>query len=77
MEQDSPLTEPEIIQCLYITGIGIEIADAVVRLVGWVSVPSMGGESEERRIVMRCAMSNTHARNFATVLRKGFAKGGH
>lgn len=73
----SALTEPEIIPCLYVTGLAIEIADSVVRLVGWVSLPNLGTEIEERRIVMRCAMSNSQARNFEAVLRKGLTRGGH
>lgn len=73
----SGLTEPEIIPCLYITGMAIEIADSAVRLVGWVNLPTLGGQIEERRIVMRCAMSNSQARNFATVLKAGLARGGH
>jgi hypothetical protein len=77
MDRTPPLTEPEIVQCLYVTGIGIEIADSVVRFVGWVSLPTLGGEMDERRIVMRCAMSNTQARNFSAVLKKGLTRGGN
>lgn len=73
----SQLTEPEIIHCLYITGMAVEIADSVVRLVGWVSLPTLGGQTEERRIVLRCAMSNEQARNLQTVLRKGLTRGGN
>lgn len=73
----APLTEPEIIPCLFVSGFGIEIADSVVRLVGWVHMPSLGGETEERRIVLRCAMTNSQARNFQMVLRKGLTRGGH
>lgn len=72
-----PLTEPEIVPCLFVTGLAIEIADSVVRLVGWVTLPSLGGETEERRIVMRVAMSNTQARNFQSILRKGLSAGKH
>lgn len=77
MSKDAPLNEPEIIPCLYITGIGVEIADSIVRMVGWVSLPSLGGETEERRIVMRVAMSNSQFRNFQAVSRKALARGGH
>lgn len=76
-EHDTPLSEPEIVPCLYVTGVAIEIADTVVRFVGWVKLPALGGETEERRIVVRFAMSNSQARNFQTVLRKGLARGGH
>lgn len=72
-----PLTEPEIVPCLYVTGLAIEIADAVVRFVGWVHLPALGGETEERRIVVRFAVSNVQARNVQAVLKKGLARGGH
>jgi hypothetical protein len=76
MATDAPLTEPNTIPCLYITGIGLEISD-VVRVVGWVHLPALGGETEERRIVVRFAISNTQARNLQTTLKKGLSRGGH
>lgn len=76
-ERPAPLTEPDIVHCLYVTGIGIEIADSVVRFVAWVSIPAMGGETEERRIVSRFAMSNSQARNLQNVLKRGLSRGGH
>ncbi|WP_298800031.1 hypothetical protein [uncultured Devosia sp.] len=75
--KEAPFTEPEIVPCLYVNGIGIEIADSIVRFVGWVSMLALGGEMDERRICVRFAMSNNQARNLQTVLRKGLARGGH
>lgn len=46
-------------------------------LVGWMYVPVLDGETEERRIVTLIAMSNAKARNLMTILRKALARGGH
>ena len=51
-----PLTEPEIVPCLFITGGAIEAGESTLRLVGWVQLPALGGETEERRIQVRLAM---------------------
>lgn len=73
----APLSEPEIIPCLFISGLAVEISDSVVRLVGWVTLPALSAEGGERRVVIRCAMSNTHARHFQAALRKGLTRGGN
>jgi hypothetical protein len=76
-DRDVRLTEPEIVQCLYLTGMGVEISESVVRFVGWTQLPAMGSDHEERRVVVRFAMSNTQARDLQNVMRKAFARGGH
>ena len=53
IHSDVPLTEPDIINCLYMTGIEIDIDDDGVRLVGWTYLPKLGDDPAERRIVMR------------------------
>ena len=69
MLQEPPLTEPRIVNCLWITGRGIEW-DGAVRIVGWTLCPRMGGETEERRIVLRAAMDMRTARKLAHDLRE-------
>lgn len=57
MTADSPpLTEPEVIPCVFLTGGAIEAGESTVRFVGWVQLPMLGGETEERRIQVRFAM---------------------
>ena len=72
-----PLTEPEIVPCLFATGAAVEIDENVVRFVFWNHLPALGEAVEERRIVGRIALTNTQARNLASVLRKGLARGGN
>jgi hypothetical protein len=74
---DAPLTEPQVIPCLHITGAGLEFTSAGARFVGWVNLPDLGGETRERRIVVRFAMSDALARDLERVLHKGLARGGH
>jgi len=61
----APLTEPLIISCVYCNGIDVTPEGEVLRMVGWVVIPSLGGETEERRIVARLVMSRTAAGNLA------------
>ncbi|MBN9534835.1 MAG: hypothetical protein J0H10_15935 [Alphaproteobacteria bacterium] len=70
-----PLSEPALIDCVYVTGMGIEIADNVVRFVGWNHLPVLASEHEERRIVVRFAMSVAQVRNLMSVLRRGMERG--
>jgi hypothetical protein len=72
----SPLTEPVMVDCLYVTGTAIESDEHVVRIVGWVEMPHlMGSETEERRIVVRVAMAAPTARDLCDDL-KGRLWGG-
>lgn len=75
-DADAPLTEPEIIPCLFLTGTAVEIADGVVRITGWVQT-ACGGDMTERRVVTRIVLSDHQARHLMTKLRSGMARGGH
>lgn len=52
-----PLNEPVVITCVYITGAAVEATPNIMRLVGWVTMPELGGsETNERRVAVRFAM---------------------
>jgi hypothetical protein len=57
-EPEPPLTEPNIVDCLLVTGCAVHADEHVVRLTGWSFMPYLGGEAEmaERRVVVRFAM---------------------
>lgn len=69
------LTEPVIIPCVYLTGAAVEVSRHSVRLIGWVDLPDLGGETTERRIQVRAAMTVGAARvlrdDLVKVLREG------
>lgn len=71
---DPPLTEPLVISCLYINGIEIESEESALRFVGWVKMPSIGGETEERRIAVRFTMTMRASRQMLVDLRKRFPR---
>lgn len=48
-----PLTEPVMVNDVFVTGAAVESSKHVVRIVGWVEMPYLTGETEERRIVVR------------------------
>jgi hypothetical protein len=73
--EQPPITEPEIIPCLFINGTDIEAADTVIKFTSWVL--ARGGGDDERRIVSRVAMSNAQARSLLAELRRALACGGH
>lgn len=56
-----PLTEPLIVAETLIAGVEVEIADDIVRFVGWTKITSHAGEAEERRITLRFAMHRNEA----------------
>jgi hypothetical protein len=66
--EEPPLTEPVTVQCLYVTGIAIEVSRQVARLIGWVSLPDLGGQTTERRIVVRLAMALTTLEEHAAIV---------
>lgn len=75
---DPPLTEPMIVPCLYVTGWAVEASEAgAVRLVGFVQMPRIGGEMDERRIVVRCAMTTPVGREMLATLRDAITRGGN
>lgn len=71
---EPPLSEPLVVPCLFITGMAIEPSDYVIRLVGWVQLPMLGGEADERRIVIRFVMPIDAARGLRNGLTKVFRK---
>jgi hypothetical protein len=77
VQETGVLTEPVIVPCLFVTGWGIEIADGSVRIIGWVDLPYLGGQTRERRIVARFAMSDGTARQFNSDFRKKLLRDKH
>lgn len=75
--QPAPLTEPVVITSAFITGGAVCVAATDVRLIGWEALPSVAGETEERRIMTRIVMSTDTAREIAALLRNALTKGGH
>lgn len=65
-----PLTEPTIVPCLFVTGAAIDTAYGVIRIVGWSHCPVIGGDSEERRIVVRIALTESAARTIVRQLQQ-------
>ncbi len=74
---DDPLTEPELVPCLYVTGAAVEAGPHVLRIVGWVALPDLGGETTQRRIVLRCAMALDTARLLRSDLTRKLRGSGH
>lgn len=74
---EPPLTEPIVISCVYVTGTAIDLSEHVVRIVGWVHVPNIGGEAEERRITVRFAMPIDAARALREGMNKALRRVGH
>lgn len=68
-ETTAPLTEPIIVPDVFVTGFGLEMADSHVRLVCWVDLPPLSGQTEERRICARLAMTDEVARQLSSYLR--------
>lgn len=65
-----PLSEPEIVNCLFMTGINVQSGDGFVRVVGWVDLPMIGHNDAEHRIVGRFVMPTESARTLLRELRK-------
>jgi mono/diheme cytochrome c family protein len=76
-EDKAPLTEPVTIQCIFVSGVDIVLSGPIARFVGWAEMPAIGGETEERRIVVRFVMSRDAARTFCTELRNALKRKGH
>lgn len=74
---EAPLTEPMIIKCVYLTGLGITIDAGVMRFVGWTHVPDLGGESEERRIEVRFATSREVAAEVGDMIARALRRREH
>lgn len=56
MIEQVALTEPVIVQDVFVTGAAVESSSHVMRIVGWVQLPYLSGDAEERRIVVRFVM---------------------
>lgn len=76
-QQSAPLTEPVVVNSVFLTGAVIEATDTCVRLVGWEEIATINGEMAERRIVSRLVLTTTTAREIAATIQKALAKGGH
>lgn len=73
---EAPLTEPLIVPCVIVTGVGIETDRQIVRFVGWASMPTLpGSEMNERRVVVRFAMPSDSARQLMTDLSNKLYRG--
>ncbi len=70
LEEAPPLTEPVIVSCLYADGAAVTLVDGVVRIVAWNELPHFGGETEERRIVVRLAIPDSAARALVVELQR-------
>lgn len=77
VEEKAPLTEPTIVNSIFLTGAVVEATDTCVRLVGWEEIATVFGEMAERRIVTRLVLTTTTAGEIAAGIRKALAKGGH
>jgi len=72
-----PLTEPVIVPCIFVSGVTVVISDGIVRFIGWAEMPSIGGEVEERRIVVRFVMTRDAARTLRDDITKLLKRPGH
>lgn len=72
-----PLSEPEIVPCIFVSGFSVVPAGRVVRFVGWVELPALGDEPIERRIVVRFVMTVEAARALRDDLAKALRRPGH
>lgn len=73
-DPSAPLTEPYQVDCVFITGAAIEVSRHVMRLIGWASLPNLGGEMDERRIMVRFAMPIDAARRLRDDMRLGLPR---
>lgn len=76
-EQEPELTEPVIVNSVFITGGIVEATNTCVRFVGWEQLPSINNEMVERRIAVRLVMSSDVARDLVTNWRNAMTRGGH
>jgi hypothetical protein len=75
-ETEPPLTEPEIINCAFVTGCKVEADDHTVRIISWSFHPSRWNNDGERRIVSYLAMPMPVARALKAELNRKL-KAGH
>lgn len=77
IEEKAPLSEPVVVQSVFLTGAAVAVTDTCVRLVGFEELEAVHGEMAERRIVSRVVMSTATAREIIAALQKALTKGGH
>jgi len=67
-KQEPPLTEPEIIECEYLTGANCYLSEdgQSVITIGWVSCPIVS----QRRITLRAAASRSSGEEYCRELMK-------
>lgn len=73
----APLTEPVVVDCVFVEGAVLEVKSDVIRIVGWISLEATEGSQPERRIVVRAAMPTVVARGLIADLRRAVARGGN
>jgi len=72
------MTEPEVVPCIFVEGLAIEVRDEFIRVVGYIDLETVGYEVvPERRIVVRASMPTNVARALIRDLRKAVARGGN
>jgi hypothetical protein len=69
------MTEPQLVHCLFCTGVDVQHTDHFTRLIGWVELPSPGYDFDERRIMVRLVMPPDVARALSRDLRRSLTKG--
>jgi hypothetical protein len=76
-EPEAGLTEPNMIDCIFLTGCAVDADEYALRFIGWTYMPTLDGEYDapERRIVVRFAMPISAARALRTELNKKLAAG--
>jgi hypothetical protein len=67
--EEEPITDPAMIEWVFITGGNAEVSTQTVRMIGWADCYITG----ERRIVSRVAMSLATAKQIHEMMRKMLA----
>jgi hypothetical protein len=57
-EPEASFTEPNLIDCVFLTGCAVDADEYARGFTGWTCMPSLGSECDapERRIIVRFAM---------------------
>jgi hypothetical protein len=76
-EPEASFTEPNLIDCVFLTECAVNADQYALRFTGWTYMPSLGNEydASERRIIVRFAMPIGAARALRTELNKKLAAG--
>lgn len=76
MTEDEALTEPVIVQEVFITGTAVEAGSGYLRIIGWTQVPNLGGEMQESRIAVRAVGPTAVVRELGRQINTAIARGG-